>query len=310
MTNRFTHLSDTGSALLPAYLTAPRYVLGEAATDHRDLPGFAARTRELGMQPKAELWGWGAVHRTQKPVAELAVEVGKLIVGAAEVDLLILCSTRFPGDARTHGGFLETVLGGLGLDCAFLGLTLNRCTNLVRGLSVAETFVRSGQYRTVLVITVDRVADESTRMESFALFSDGAAGALVTSTPGDFTILGSATAQDTAKLEWRHEISSALAREVNDALLPPHGLTTSDIVGLLHNNVYLPILVMKETQAGFTAAQLHTANVARVGHCFAADPLINLVDRATEPDAHYLLAASVPGSRAAMLLRRTTVPAA
>jgi 3-oxoacyl-[acyl-carrier-protein] synthase III len=294
---------------MPAYLAAPRYVLGEIATSHQDIPGFADRARELGMPVQAGLWGWGQVHRTEKSLTELAVEVGKLIVGSADVDLLILCSTRFPGDARTHGGFVADVLGGLGLDCAFLGLTLNRCTNLVQGLSVAETFVRCGRYRSVLVITADRVEDESVRMESFALFSDGSAGCLVTTTEGEFEVLGSATAQDPARLEWRHEISAKLARQVNDALLTPHGLAAGDIAGLLHNNLYLPIVVMKEIQAGFTTTQLDTANVTRVGHCFAADPLINLADRRTEPGAHYLLAASVPGSRAAMLLRRTAVPA-
>jgi 3-oxoacyl-[acyl-carrier-protein] synthase-3 len=45
-----------------------------------------------------------------------------------------------------------------------------------------------------------------------------------------------------------------------------------------------------------------------VGHCFAADPLINLVDRDAQGElrdgAHYLLAASVPGSRIGVLLRK------
>jgi 3-oxoacyl-[acyl-carrier-protein] synthase-3 len=296
--------------MIRAYLTAPRYVLGEIEMDHTDIPGFAEGAEQRGMRPRPELWGWGKVHRTERSVAELMVEVGKQIVDCADVDLMILCSTRFPGDARTHGGFVETVLAGVGLDCAFFGLTLNRCTNLIAGLSVAETFVRAGRYRTVLVITADRIADEATRLESFALFSDGAAGCLVTATECEYEILGSATAQSAGKLEWHNEISADLARQVNETLLVPHGLGPRDVTGLLHNNLYLPIVVMKELQAGFTRAQLDTGNTARVGHCFAADPLINLVDRRTEPGAYYLLAASVPGSRAAMLLRRTTEPAA
>jgi 3-oxoacyl-[acyl-carrier-protein] synthase-3 len=296
--------------MIRAYLTAPHYVLGEIEIDHTDLPGFAVRAEGYGMRPQPELWGWGSAHRTEKSLAELMVAVGKPVVGAAEVDLVILCSTRFPGDAWTHGGLVGTVLASLGLDCAFFGLTLNRCTNLVQGLSVAETFVRAGRCRTVLVITADRITDESTRLERFALFSDGAAACLVAAGEGEFEILGSATAQHVATLEWHHEISADLARQVNEELLTPHGLCPGDIAGLLHSNLYLPIVVMKELQAGFTRAQLDTRNTARVGHCFAADPLINLVDRHTEPGALYVLAASVPGSRAAMLLRRNTVAAA
>jgi 3-oxoacyl-[acyl-carrier-protein] synthase III len=290
-----------------AYLTSPGYLLGEIEQDHQEIPGFAARAREYGMQPDARLWGWGSVRRTEKALEELVVEAGKTIAGsaAADVDLLVLRSTNFRGDAQTHGGFMETVMNGLGLDCPFLGLTLNRCTNLVSGLGVAETFVRAGRCRTVLVITADRCATESARMENFALFSDGAAGCLVTAEPGDFEILGSAGAQDPRTLDWGNEISADLSRQVNDALLPQHGLTPGDLAGVLHNNLYIPIVVMKERLAGFTVAQLDTRNTARTGHCFAADPLINLVDRRTEPGGHYLLAASVPGSRAAMLLHKT-----
>jgi 3-oxoacyl-[acyl-carrier-protein] synthase III len=290
----------------PAHITAPAYLLGEIEQDHHEIPGFAERAREFGMRADARLWGWGKVHRTEKSLEELIVETGKTIAGSAEADLLVLCSTRFPGDAHTHGGFMERVMNGLGLDCPFFGVTLNRCTTLVSGLGVAEAFVRGGAYRNVLVITADRSATESARMERFALFSDGAAGCRVTARPGDFEILGSAAAQDPRALDWDNEISADLSRRVNDALLPRHGLTPGDLAGVLHNNLYTPITVMKERLAGFTLAQLDTGNTARTGHCFAADPLINLVDRRTEPGGHYLLAASVPGSRAAMLLRRST----
>ncbi|UKY48715.1 3-oxoacyl-ACP synthase [Streptomyces inhibens] len=292
--------------MTPAYLTAPGYLLGEIEQDHHEIPGFTARAREYGMQPDARLWGWGKVRRTEKPLEELVIETGKTVIGSADVDFLVLCSTRFPGDAHTHGGFMETIMSGLGLDCAFLGLTLNRCTNLVTGLGVAEAFVRTGRYRNVLVITADRCATESERMENFALFSDGAAGCLVTARPGDYEILGSAGAQDIPTLDWGNEISADLSRQVNDILLTPHGLTPGDLAGVLHSNLYTPIVVMKERLAGFTLAQLDTANTARTGHCFAADPLINLVDRRTEPGGYYLLAASVPGSRAAMLLHKPT----
>ncbi|MDX2934492.1 3-oxoacyl-ACP synthase [Streptomyces ipomoeae] len=292
--------------MTPVHLTSPHYLLGEIEQEHHEIPGFAARAREHGMQPDARLWGWGKVHRTERPLEELVVETGKTIIDSTDVDLLVLCSTRFPGDAYSHGRFMETVMNGLGLNCAFLGLTLNRCTNLVSGLGVAEAFVRSGAYRDVLVITADRSATESSRVENFALFSDGAAGCLVTARPGDYEILGSASAQDARALDWGNEISADLSRQVNDILLTPHGLTPGDLAGVLHTNLYIPIVAMKERLAGFTPAQLDTANTARTGHCFAADPLINLADRRTEPGGYYLLAASVPGSRAAMLLRRNT----
>jgi 3-oxoacyl-[acyl-carrier-protein] synthase-3 len=69
-------------------------------------------------------------------------------------------------------------------------------------------------------------------------------------------------------------------------------------------NIFLPLLITKERQAGFTAEQIYSRNVTRIGHCYAADPLINLVDRQTHPGHYYLLAASVPGSRFGVLLHK------
>jgi 3-oxoacyl-[acyl-carrier-protein] synthase-3 len=183
--------------------------------------------------------------------------------------------------------------------------------NLLAGLDMASAFVLSGRYRGVLVITADAVAGGSAPMSQFALFSDGAASALVTADPGtadSYEVLGCATAQDTTMMESTSQISSDLARAVNDQLLGPPGLKTSDITALMHLNLFKPLLIMKERQAGFGSDQLYLDNISRLGHCFAADPLINLVDRAALGhfgEGHYcMLAASVPGSRIGVLLKK------
>ncbi|PYC71899.1 3-oxoacyl-ACP synthase [Streptomyces tateyamensis] len=301
-------------------LQAPRYVLGEEELDHTEVECLAERAAELRMVPKAALWGWGSVRRTGRGLADLAIETGAATLRAAgtdpgSVDALLLCSTRFPGGPRTHGRFVERILTGLGLDrAAFLGITLNRCTNLLVALDTAHALVTAGRYRRILVVTTDRVEDEKERMESFALFSDGAASCLVTadadaeSGAAGYRIRSTASAQEAAALDWSHEISADLAKEANARLLAPHGLAVAELDGLLHANLFLPLVVMKERQAGFTAEQLYTANITRLGHCFAADPLVNLVDQEAggllRDGGHYLAAVSVPGSRVAVLLQR------
>ena len=105
-------------------------------------------------------------------------------------------------------------------------------------------------------------------MSQFALFSDGAAACVIAADPGDggtartdcpavkashpagYELLSCATAQDTATLEWTNQISSDLAREVTDSLLAPPGLKIGDLAALLHANLFTPLLVMKERQAG------------------------------------------------------------
>ena len=298
---------------MTSYLCAPRYVLGEHDEDHTSIANLTERAAEFALPAKAALWGWGRIRRTERPVAALAAEAGRASLTAAglapeTVDAVVLCSTSVGEPAENHGQFFADVLTGCGLgDLPVYGLSLNRCTNLLVGIDLADALVTSGRYRSVLVVTTDRVLDESERMVGYALFSDGAAGCLVRAEPvGEaFEILGCASAQDTGSLAATAELSAELGRAVNIKLLEPHGMKLGDVCGLAHLSVFVPLVTIKERQAGFTADQLYTDNVSRIGHCYAADPLINLIDRGTHPGHHYLLAASVPGSRFGVLLRRT-----
>lgn len=300
-------------------LSAPAYELGEIEIVHTELPRFAERLQQYRIPDQPVLWGWGNVRRTTRSVAELAVASGCASLAAAGadpagIDAVLLCCTRFEGGPDTHGSFVGEVMAGLGLPTAVCtGITLNRCTNLLAGIDLASAWVAAGRHRQVLVITTDRVADEEDRFEQFALFSDGAASCLIANDAfGDpvYEVLGNSAAQGNAELDWSHEISPKLARQVNDDLDKLTAVSTGEITALLGANLFLPLQGMKERQAGFITAQLDSANTARFGHCFAADPLINLADRAARgaiaDGSAYLLAVSVPGSRRGVLLRART----
>jgi 3-oxoacyl-[acyl-carrier-protein] synthase-3 len=305
----------------PVYLRGPRYVLGEVELDHARIENLAELATRFKMAPSPGLWGWGRVRVTERDLEDLAVDSGAATLRTAgldpaEVGALVLCSNRVPGRAEDHGRLVQRVLTGIGLgDIPCYGQFLNRCVNLLAGLDVARALVTSGRHRTVLLITTDKVAPGADRMSQFALFSDGAASCVVTAEAGTgdderggFVLLGCATAQQTAELEWTSQISADLARQVTEALLDPFGLKLGDIVALMHANLFKPVLTMKERQAGFSAEQLYLDNIPRLGHCFAADPVINLTDRTARGDVglgrYCLLAASVPGSRIGALLRR------
>ncbi len=306
----------TRPTLAPSFLAGASYLLGELDDDYTSIADLADKAAKFKLPVKPALWGWGRVRRTERPLEELAIDSGCATLQAAgvapgSIDALVLCSTSIVGPADDHGRFFERVLSGIGLaDIAFYGLTLNRCTNLLAGIDLASALVAAGRYQRVLVITTDLVLDEADRMASYALFSDGAASCLVSAEPATdgYQLLAAANAQQASSLHWTKEISSDLSRQVNQRLLDPFGLELSEVCGLMHLNIFTPLLVMKERQAGFASEQLFTANIERSGHCFAADPLINLVDQAAagevHPGHHYLLAASVPGSRFGILLRK------
>ncbi|MFD2421787.1 hypothetical protein [Amycolatopsis pigmentata] len=299
------------------FLRGPRYVLGEEELDHTELPDLEAKAEKFGLAPNASLWGWGSVFRTTRDLGELAVDAGAATLRAtgtnpADIDALVFCSTFVPGKPEGHGTFVRTVLTDLGLgDIPVYGLSLNRCVNLLAGIDIACALVAARRYRRILVVTADRVFDEADRITGYALFSDGSAGCLITADGAHedaYEVLGCANAQETASLDWSAEISSDLARQVNESLFGPLDMKVGELDALLHANIFLPLLVMKERQAGFSPDQLHTANVPRVGHCFAADPVLNLADREEagriRPGGCYLLASSIPGSRLGVLLRK------
>lgn len=305
---------------MAVYLSGASYVLGEQEIGYAGIEGLAELARRFKLAPDAGLWGWGSVRITGRELEELAAQAGQASLAEAAVapdavGALVLCSNRVPGPAEGHGEFVASVLTGIGLgDIPCYGVTFNRCVNLLAGLDVAWALVASGRHERVLVITTDKVAAGADRMSQFALFSDGAAACLVSAAPaaaaGCYELLGCASAQLTAELEWSNQISSDLARVVCDRLLGPRDLKLGDLAALLHANLYKPLVVMKERQAGFGAEQLYTGNIERIGHCFAADPLINLVDRMAlghiGTDRFCMLATSVPGSRIGALLRRVS----
>ncbi|UED86261.1 3-oxoacyl-ACP synthase [Streptomyces profundus] len=310
--------------LSPVFLTAPRYVLGEIEEPYTAVEGLAARVAHFAIPMAPATWGWGSFFRTERTPAELAVASGEATLAAAgverdSVDGLILCTNSFPRSVDDHAGFVGAVLDGLGLrKTAFTcGMTLNRCNNLLAALHLARCLVAAGGHRRVLVVTADRIADESVRLEKFALFSDGAASCLVSADepgPDTFAVLASASAQDPAVLGVRDQIDARLAIAVNEELERATGIPHEKVAALLPANLVRPLITMKERQAGFTAAQLRMGNVERLGHCFAADPVINLADLVAsgeaEPDGLCLLASSVPGVRHGVLLRKVPGPGA
>lgn len=300
------------------YLSAPHYVLGDIELDHTDIRNLSELAAGFRMPENAKLWGWGSVRRNGRSFADMAIDSGRATleragVAPSSVDALVFCSTRVPGDSNGHGELLRTMLQGIELgDIPYYGQTLNRCINLMAAIDQAVALVARGRHRRILVATTDEVGDGQ-EMANYALFSDAAASCLISAerpARDGYLVLGCDSAQRTASLDWTNEISSDLSRQLNDRLLTPRGLKLGDVAGLMHLNMFIPLAAMKERQAGFSAEQIFLDNIPKYGHCFAADPLINLVDRDAlghvRPDGIYMLAASVPGSRAGVLLQRLT----
>ncbi|WP_112094664.1 3-oxoacyl-ACP synthase [Lonsdalea populi] len=301
-----------GDSRVQAKMIAPQYMLGEKSLSYDQIPGWHQRATAFSMPDLPAVWGWGKVRTTTSSFIQLAVESARktLTSSAQPVDTVIFCSTSLPAETNEQTRLLCAFADALDLNQAdIIGVTLGRCTNLLKGMRIAQARIASGQSKEILLVASDCMADPQQRLENFALFSDGAASCVITRSddirPG-FDMLASAEKQDLTTVA--KGLSSALSIAANQQLFAETQISISDVSRLFHTNVYLPLCNLNERQAGYGAEQLFTDNIARMGHCFSADPLINLIDADASgllPDRGiFQLAASIPGARASVLLQR------
>lgn len=296
-------------------LLAPCYVLGEQQCAWHEITGHQQRAQQFSMPLQPALWGWGNVYKTTSSITEMAINTVRMTLSEAgltglDIDVVIVCSSSLRCGTDAHQRFLGEFAGALQLEQSdVIGVSLGRCTNLLRGIHVAHSLIGTAQARRVLVVSCDAIDDEHQRMENFALFSDGAASCLIchaAEASEGYTLLASAGRQDLRQLG--QGLSSELVRAVNQTLFSSTGSTLNDVARLFHSNVYLPLCQLNELRAGYRQTQLYTDNISRFGHCFAADPLINFIDACKEGTANdaalYQLAVSIPGARASLLLQK------
>lgn len=289
-----------------AYVLGAAYELGEHEVSYRQAHRFEDKISRYEMLDDAAVWGWGRFFRSDRSRAGLALASARRTLAAAgsagdDIDAVILCATEFPADVDYHARYGRTVLGELGLGHAFMiGVTLGRCNTMLSAVHLADRLVASQAYHSVLVVASDLVSDEEQRFQHFALFSDAAASCLVTSRPGDLAIVATASALDPSALDTTSRFSGKLGRAAVDAITRQSGVAPDKISRVLSPNVFIPIVRMSEGQSGFRPGQLFLENVANRGHCYSADPLVNLVDlqsaNGTRPGEYVLLTSSVPGS--------------
>ncbi|AUM70619.1 hypothetical protein [Pseudomonas fluorescens] len=294
-----------------AYLASTAYVLGEQSHDYREAASYQAVCKQHAMPDFASVFGWGTYWRTTRTVGELMIEsVAKTLADSGlqgrDIDALVVCSSNF--ESGQVADYLP-LLRELQLERAYpLGVTWGDCTMLLAGLEIARAQVLAG-LDNVLVVSANRIEDEAFRFQHYALFSDGAASCLVTSgRRGGFEMLGGLAGSDAGLADGPKEDDAPLFSQVHEQLMHRHQINTADLEQVICSNVFLPVLKIKEGRLGIGGAQLYVANVARVGHCFSADSLINLCDyQAATQHRHgglLMLTANASGLRCQALLQR------
>jgi 3-oxoacyl-[acyl-carrier-protein] synthase-3 len=182
----------------------------------------------------------------------------------------------------------------LGVANAFpIGITLNNCTSFLSAISIAVNMVRSGGARNILIVTADKVYDETIRFNNFALLSDAAASCIVTARPvAGYHLAASSFRAADDPIETNHgRDDSALYQRVFEEVMSQANLTSEQVAQVFCSNIFRSITLIKERKLGFAKKQLFLSNVSKYGHCFSAGE-------------HYVISADAPNLRASIVLRR------
>jgi 3-oxoacyl-[acyl-carrier-protein] synthase-3 len=245
--------------------------------------------------------------------SEMALEAAG--IEASSIDAIVLATLSpdhfFPGT----GVFLQRELGLEGVPAIDIRA---QCSGFVYGLSIADAFIRSGQYRTILLVGVEIQStgiDPTTRGRDMAvLFGDGAGAAVLTATDEeDRGVLSThlhadgrfaevlwaefasskhhpritpemlAEGRHYPSMEGREVFKHAVSRmpEVVEEALAANGLATTDIDLLIPHQANLRITQMVQRRLGLPDDRV-VSNIERYGNTTAATIPIALAEAVRE----------------------------
>lgn len=258
--------------------------LGEQKVWYRDLEGIEEAIRESQIPDEEELWGWGYCHRSVSDyrghVARGFREVSAYLTreGIA-IDTVIGCGPFQTGSAEFSSalaseGILRSAGGGgkLHLVAGF------ECVNVLQALREATDRVQEGE-ENVLILAAEWLDEDPARFRPWCFFSDFCLALVVSARIDDcrFELRDVSIRSDPDPAE---DGSRVFSRELEThcvgGLLAANGLPHSAVDRFLYMNLFQPIAEMKGKEVGFGAEQLYTGLGTELGHCYGADPFINL----------------------------------
>jgi 3-oxoacyl-[acyl-carrier-protein] synthase-3 len=248
---------------------------------------------------------WVTEGETGAGLAKLASEraITRAGIDPSAIDAIVFATSTPDHFAPGGGVFLQRLLGLQTIPALDIR---NACSGFIYSLSVADAWIRSGMYRTILVVGAEIQStgmDVSTAGRNTAvIFADGAGATILQGTEGDARGLLAFDLQsqgDHAEMLWvdspgsmyhprvsrehidqgRHFLSMdgkevfrhAVRRmpESVQAVLKKAGLTTQDIALLLPHQANLRISEMVQRNLGLRDDQVYN-NIMRYGNTTAA----------------------------------------
>ena len=259
------------------------FALGDEKVWYRDLPDIEERIRTLDIPDDEELWEWGYCRRSSRDYeAHIATgfdEVTRYVRSAGiGVDAVLACG---PFQNSTEE-FIERLSTGVLPNLDGAAGRLRRvddrdCANVLQAVSDARELIAAGASN-ILVLAAEKMENERVRFRSYSMFSDFTFALLLSAdtTSCDYEILDLEMGRDEQPAEDTSRIlARTLEKECTASLLGRNGLSTGDVTKFFYLNLFPPIAEMKTKDSGFAARHFYT-EARESGHCYGADPFMNM----------------------------------
>lgn len=209
-----------------------------------------------------------------------------------EIDLVIYCTERVGRLDRTPLDFTALCSANGISNTPVIALSLGNCANLIPGLRTARALLAAEGLRNVAVVTASICHSEADRVAyaDLTALSDGAAACIVTAQPetAQFAILGIGHAGNPRLRRLndggdRAQMLVGVAAGVKRAFrmaVEDAGVEPGSVAAMLSTYTNRSAITFFASTCGITADRVYTETLADLGHSYAADPLIHLVDSA------------------------------
>jgi 3-oxoacyl-[acyl-carrier-protein] synthase III len=185
---------------------------------------------------------------------------------------------------------LEQVRSSLGLrNASALGVSHQNCVIGLYAFQLARYLLYDAQpqEKALIVIGEKVLGPSSYLIPDTTVMGEAAAAYLVGRSPGGDRIIGQATrilgrfyqglgGSDDLKAEYKTVYLDTLTQVMRQALARS-AVEASDLVAVLPHNVNRMSWKRVARELGVPADRIYLDNVAKLGHCYGADPIINLV---------------------------------
>lgn len=229
--------------------------------------------------------------RSDESIAEMAYHaisetLSKTTINAAEVSSLIIASTV---DSIHSVGIeykdMDRILENFCLINAKLyGCSLSKCSNLSAALELGLSLLQTQGLPHVLIVVADKYSDKTDRFmdSNESILSDGATSFLLSKEELEYQLLHLETKNDLSHINREYNIFEFLDNSVKqlntlwEQLKNQHPYDSFD--KLFFGNYNSLLQRSYRSTMGIDEEKLFLSNLAKYGHVFSADTLINLKD--------------------------------